>query len=309
MKKIINIILIIILSLFVYNRLSLLFIRKGNGYGTDVLDFYKQEKNSINVIGLGSSHTYTSLNPDIFYEKAKLKLYDFATQQQPTWITYHYLVEALKYQNPKYVILDVHMPTVENYNFASDSVNRDALDKMRMSQNKISAINTSVEKITNRYSYYANIIKYHTRYKELTKNDFATAFLGKTVDNSGYIGLAHENYTFTDNVLTNNIYKINEKSEIYLKKIIDLCKKNNINLIMIKTPCSYDTITIGKLNYIEQIAKENNILFLNYIKNIDTLNLDYAKDFYDSGHLSITGSQKITNDILNIIDSLEVQND
>lgn len=306
-KKIISIVLLTILSLFMFDRLSLLFVRKGNGYGTDVLNFYKQKENSIDIIGLGSSHTYTSLNPEIFYINSQLKLYNFATQQQPTWVTYHYLVEALKYQKPKYVIFDVHMPVVENSNFASESVNRDALDKMRMSKNKISAINASVEKWEDRYSYYVNIIKYHSRYKELTKNDFATAFLGRTVDNSGYIGLKNENYIFNDNLYTDDIYKINEKSEIYIKKIIYLCKKNNINLIMIKTPCSYDKIEIEKLNYIEKIAEENNVLFLNYIKNINNLKLDYSIDFYDSGHLSVTGSKKISLDILNNINNMEVK--
>lgn len=309
MKKVISIILLILLSLFVFCKLSLVFVRKGNGYGTDVLNFYKQKKNTIDVIGLGSSHTYTSLNPDIFYENSKLNLYDFATQQQPTWITYYYLKEALKYQKPKYVIFDVHMPVVENTNYASDSVNRDAIDKMKMSINKVNAINTSVESIDDRYSYYINIIKYHTRYKELTKSDIGTAFFGKTINNKGYIGLANDKYVFDGVTYNNQKLNINEKSEKYLNKIIDLCKENNIKLILIKTPCIYSSFDIAKLNYIEDIAKEKDVVFLNYIKNIDKLNLDYRFDFYDSGHLSISGSQKLSLNITNIINSMEVQDD
>lgn len=309
MKKVVSIALLIIFSIFIFCKLSLVFVRKGNGYGTDVLNFYKQKKNTIDVIGLGSSHTYTSLNPDIFYENLKLNLYDFATQQQPTWITYYYLKEALKYQQPKYVIFDVHMPVVENTNYASDSVNRDAIDKMKMSINKINVINTSVENINDRFSYYVNIIKYHTRYKELTKGDIATAFFGKTINNKGYIALTNDEYVFDGIIYNNQKLKINEKSEKYLNKIIDLCKEKNIKLILIKTPCVYNSFDIAKLNYIEDIAKEKDIMFLNYVKNIDKLNLNYNTDFYDSGHLSITGSQKISLDIVNTINNMEVQND
>lgn len=309
MKKVIGVILLIIFSLFVFCKLSLVFVRKGNGYGTDVLNFYKQKKNTIDVIGLGSSHTYTSLNPNIFYENSKLNLYNFATQQQPTWITYYYLREALKYQTPKYAIFDVHMPIVESNNYASESVNRDALDKMRMSKNKIEAINTSVEKISDRYSYYVNIIKYHTRYKELTKGDIGTAFFGKTVDNLGYIGLQNSGYVFDGVSYNNQKLAINKKSEEYLIKIIELCKENNVKLILIKTPCIYDSFSVAKLNYIEDIAKEKDVIFLNYVKDISNLNLNYKADFYDSGHLSVSGSQKLSFDITNIINSMEVHND
>ena len=36
------------------------------------------------------------------------------------------------------------------------------------------------------------------------------------------------------------------------------------------------------------------ILFLDYINNMTDLNLDYNKDFYDTGHLNKNGSIKFT---------------
>lgn len=59
---------------------------------------------------------------------------------------------------------------------------------------------------------------------------------------------------------------------------------------------------MSKLNYIKRIAKENDILFLDYINNINDLNLEYDKDFYDSGHLNKNGSIKLTE---SFIDNLE----
>lgn len=59
---------------------------------------------------------------------------------------------------------------------------------------------------------------------------------------------------------------------------------------------------MSKLNYIKRIAKENDILFLDYINNINDLNLEYDKDFYDSGHLNKNGSIKLTK---SFIDNLE----
>jgi len=217
MKKVIVIIVTIVLFVFILNTLSLLFVRKGNGYGTDVLNFYKQEKNSIDILVLGSSHAYSSFNPYLIKEKTGLNGYNFSTQQQPLWITYYYFKEALKYQKPKYVVLEVHMAAVGVEEFAEESINRDAIDKMRFSLNKINAINTSVEKNSERMSYYFNIIKYHSRYKELTMNDFKTTFCGKTVDNKGYIALPKTSCVFENtNSYNDEVQKISEKNEEYL---------------------------------------------------------------------------------------------
>jgi len=293
MKKVIIVIVTILLFILIFDKLSLLFVRKGNGYGTDVLNFYKQEKNSIDILFLGSSHAYSSFNPYLIKEKTGLNGYNFSTQQQPLWITYYYLKEALKYQNPKYIVLEVHMAVVGDQDFAEESVNRDAIDKKIFFLNKIKTINSSVE--DDRLSYYFNIIKYHSRYKELNITDIKTAFCGYTVDNKGYIALPKTNYVFENTTLYNNeIQNITEKNEEYLMNIIDLAKEKNIELILVKTPATYSSEAYKKLNYINEISKKNKIIFLNYIENLDTINLDYNNDFYDSGHLNGHGSNKFT---------------
>lgn len=294
-KKILIIILILIISMIAFNRLSILLVRKGNGYGSDVLNFYKQPRNTIDMIVLGSSHAYTSLNPYLIESETNLKTYDFCTQQQPLWITYYYLKEALKYQHPKYIVLEAHMAVVGNNDYAEEQVNRDAIDKMKFSTNKIDVIKNSVENKDDRVSYYLNIIKYHSRYKELNSVDIKTAFLGYTVDNKGYIALEENGYIFNnDSKFTDNDSELYKKNREYLYKIINLTKKENINLIIVKTPTSYNHEEMAKLNYIKKIAQENDILFLDYINNMTDLNLDYNNDFYDVGHLNKNGSIKFT---------------
>lgn len=295
-KKILIMIMILIISIAIFDKLSILLVRKGNGYGTDVLNFYKQQKNSLDLIVLGSSHAYTSLNPYLIENETGLKTYDFCTQQQPLWITYYYLKEALKYQHPKYIVLEAHMAIVGNYDYAAEQVNRDAIDKMKLSVNKIDVIKNSVGDKKDRTSYYLNIIKYHNRYKELNKVDIKTAFLGYTVDNKGYIALEETGYIFNnESEFTDNESELYKKNKEYLYKIINLTKKENIDLIIVKTPTSYNYEEMSRLNHIKRIAEENDILFLDYINNMTDLNLDYNKDFYDVGHLNKNGSIKFTN--------------
>ena len=71
--------------------------------------FYNEPKNSMDLLFFGSSHMYCSIDPVMLQEETGLTSYVFATQQQPLWITCHYMKEALKYQRPEKIFLEVHM--------------------------------------------------------------------------------------------------------------------------------------------------------------------------------------------------------
>lgn len=294
-RKIFVYLIFIIVFIFLFNKISILLIRKGNGYGTDILNFYQQKENSIDILVLGSSHAYSAINPYQIEEKTGLKAYDFCTQQQPIWLSYFYLKEALKTQSPKYIVVELHMAVFGDYDYAKESVNRDAIDKMKFSLNKLEAIKASVDPKEEKLSYYFNIIKYHSRYKELKDEDYKTAFLGETVDNKGYVALPKKDCVFNKNTINTDEEEIlYSKNLRYLKKIIALAKEKNIEIILVKTPAKYKEPEIKKLNYINRLALSENILFLNYVKNIDTINLDFNNDFHDQGHLNKEGSKKFT---------------
>ena len=259
------------LSLFMFlflislSVVSKIMVRKGNGYGTDVLSFYNEKKNSMDLIFFGSSHSYATFSPNVLKEETGLVSYNFSTQQQPLWITYHYMIEALKYQKPKYFVLDILM-AIKNFEYSSEGVNRDAIDKMKFSKNKIDAINVSVEKLSDRISYYFNIIKYHSRWNELGKTDILSLLHSNISPTKGFTYLKENTaeavkYDLKD---VTNVKKISKKNEEYLKKIINLAKENNIELILVKSPCTTTKEEQEYYNYIELIAKENDIKYLNY---------------------------------------------
>lgn len=72
------------------------------------LDFYKLEKNSVDVLLFGSSHAVTAFNPQVLYDNYGITSYNLGCEQQSPLITYYWLREALKYQTPKVVIIDTY---------------------------------------------------------------------------------------------------------------------------------------------------------------------------------------------------------
>ncbi len=82
-----------------------------------------------------------------------------------------------------------------------------------------------------------------------------------------------------------------------LKEIAQFCMRNNIQLVLITTPCwkSY-TEKINKKQYMKMgeaitlIQNEYNVKYLNYLNDIRF----EADDFYDSNHLSDVGAAKFS---------------
>lgn len=306
MKTAMKDLIFLIIFIILFSVCTNVFELKGNGYGSDVISFYNIEKNSLDAIFFGSSHSYASFSPDIIENETGLVTYNFATQQQPIYITYHYMLEALKTQHPKYFILETKMLSVDN-EYTIEGVVRDALDKMKLSKNKIDAIKVSVENKKDRLSYYLNIIKYHTRYNELNKNDLIIGLTQIGLKNRGYISLPSNEEIMINNESVINITekaKISEKNLEYLDKIVNLAEKNEIELIFVKASCQLTEDEQKKYNWLKEYAEEKNIDYIDYNKCLETLNLEIG-DFYDHGHLSGTGSEKISKNFSEYLNNLK----
>jgi hypothetical protein len=303
MKKII-VRLAVFLSIFILllTISSNILVRKGNGYGTDVYSFYHEKKDSLNLIFFGSSHSYATFSPNVLEEELGLKAYNFSTQQQPLWITYYYMKETLKYQHPDFWVLEILMTAYPD-DYMDEGVNRDAIDKMKFSFNKISAINNSVENNNDRLSYYFNIIKYHSRWNELTKWDLYCLLSSNISSTHGFtylknsVGIAE----YRDMTSVTERKDLTPKNNEYLLKIIELAKKNNIQLIFVKSPCTMLKEKQKVYNTICDIAEKNNIGYWNCNLMNEKLNLNYRTDFYDSGHVLGSTAIKITTNFANYL--------
>ena len=253
-----------------------------------------EEENSVDVMYFGSSHMYTSISPVDVWEESGIPSYILATQKQPFWISYYYMREALKYQKPKVVVLDIYRSDfLEEYE--EESVNRAAIDLLDFSYNKSQMIEASVPK-EERTSYYVNLIKYHGRWKELTKEDFDWSYRTKQDPLKGYVCL----YPTTPIDKRENLEGVTEvasmsdKTKEYLMKIIELAKKQDFELVLYKAPSNATKEQKAYYNAVEAIAKENNIHFIDYNMLYEEIGLDLSKDFYDENHVNLLGASKVS---------------
>ncbi len=267
-------------------------------YSTDLEEgsmtaaYYKEEKNH-ELIVLGDCEVYANISPMVMYEEQGITSYVRGNSQQMMWQSYFILEETLKYEKPEVVLLSIGgMKNSEE----DEAYNRLCIDQMKWSKQKIDIIRNSLTKNESFLSYVFPVLRYHDRITELKKEDFEYFFRTKQNTYNGF--LINKEVKPVENLPTKrklSNYKFCDKGYEYLDKITNLCKENNIELILAKMPASYPYWYEEYEKQITDYAQKNNLKYINLIDKTEEIGIDYKHDTYDAGlHLNLTGATKLS---------------
>lgn len=284
------------LAMFVlYMTLCVIHVKSLHGVD-QARNLYRQPGQKVDVLFLGSSHVHCNVDTQALWDEYGMAAYLCTSAEQPLWNSYHYLVEALKTQFPRVVVLDMYCPArfYEDYQEKWADQN---LNGMRLSFNKYEAVKTSVQK--NRMSYLLGFPMYHSRYDELTGEDFENFFWHRKTQArwKGYTPLSTKaELTELDLSYVTEVRKMTDKAQLYFDKIVELTRQEGIALALVSAPYMPEEEDQKVYNYIEQIAQEEGLLFLNYntTQRYREMGLDFQTDFADHTHLNEEGAAKYT---------------
>ncbi len=297
-KRVMGIVVFIIIFAVLFLHADRLLVRKsieGWWNTTAKIDgFYNSPEDEYDVMFFGSSNAYCSVNPLVLWEKTGVKSYVFATQQQPSWATYHYMVDAMERQKLDLAVVDVLMFS-KDAEYYDDGVNFTFCDNMPFSKNKLELIKASAPE-GERFNLACRFMKYHSRWNELSAADFKYRRSEMEDYSKGYCVLTS---TDTEGVHTDvskvaDCAALTEKNLLYLNKIIDLCKEQEVALMLIKTPSNATEEEKKYYNAVEAVAEERGVNFVDYNLCYDEIGLDLKTDFYDKTHLNVFGAEKFT---------------
>ena len=250
---------------------------------TKIRGFYQEEKDSLDFVFVGSSQLYAHIAPAVLWRDYGITSYDFAANEQPLWISYFYIKEALKNQKPKAIVLEVF--TIYGDDYEEEGVNHINLDDLPLSLNKLRAIHHSVPKEL-RYSYYFDLAKYHSTWSSLDKDKYLASFSDEPDPMKGYSPFVFEkNY---ENVARAEVVNQKEEAQIperaleWLDKIVELTKEEGVDLIFLKTPNGNEERQM-LYNSMTRYAEEKEIPFLNLNTVLD-----------GEAHINIIQAEKVT---------------
>ena len=251
------------------------------------------------VLFIGDCEVFESFIPAILWEEYGISSYVRGGAQQLVWHSYYMLEDALRYETPKAVVFNVY--ALKYGEPQKEAYNRLALDGMEWSSVKAEAIKASMTEEEHFIDYVFPFLRYHSRWDELTAEDFRYAFADKPlVSDSGYLmqtGVvpADTQAEFTPEPLFDP--NLPATAMAYLDKMRELCDRRGIELILIKAPTNfwryhwYDEWDEQVAAYADQYG----LAYYNLITKSDEMGLDMSTDTYDAGaHLNVYGAEKLT---------------
>ena len=268
------------------------------GHGQSLLRFREasQVKN-IDILFIGSSHASQGFDNRIFSSK-NISTFNMGSGLQTPQNSYYLLKQYVPNIKPKSIIMELYWDVLEyeNGNEACIDITSNSecslnLIKMNLSTYNFKIINSMVANYISRATYPLNNFKS----KNITNEKYISG---------GYFELAH-NDEYVKKTIANlkpREIKLQEKQLLYLNKIINYCKTENITLLFVTAPVSEESLRnitnySSIINKINGIMRKNNTQWLNFndVFYRKKMNLKSVKDFNDGAHLSNKGVVKFNN--------------
>lgn len=293
LKIIVSVTLFVALFLFLFYVVDATLAFKDNDGILPMADLYLYPKDSIDVLFLGSSHIGVNLDTEQLCNDYGIAAYKLWGPTQPLWNSYYNLVEALKYQRPKVVVLETLALThaIEYQSYAETVLN---ISGMRFSLNKIQDILVSVPE-QYRIDEITGFATYHDRYTQLESEDFEHYFWNYNFNSEKNIKNWNVVYPALAPSTTSLREPLGEKEETYFWKIVNLCQKKQLPLLLISAPYSIPDEEQARLNTLRDMIQTEQIPYLDYQTNYADIGIDYATDYGDdAGHFNSNGISKFT---------------
>ncbi len=268
------------------------------GDSTTIVDgFYAEKRNDIDLVVIGSSNSFCTVDPIVLYEEYGIAAYDFGSSSQPMNLSVLYLREALKTQQPKVVALEINMMTSDSVSSRGEAGLRWGFTNIPLSVDKLRCIYQSLGEVNAEYfTYVFPVFRYHNRWKELSKTDYTYFYKDKTNYTKGYLetqAVSETAVNLTDYGFEGEAW-IEEENVACLDEMVQLCRQKNVELLLFKSPTEnwhrYETAAVSALAG----ARGLQFVDFNELYSDGKIELDMAADFRDSQHLNDSGAQKVT---------------
>lgn len=295
-SKIMKVIISIVIVVGLLYLLQLLLMPKymsGVIEGAMVSEYYDEVKDH-DVIFIGDCELYENFSPVDLWREYGINSFIRGGAQQLIWHSYYLLEETLEYEKPDVVVFNVlsmkyDVPQKETYN-------RMAIDGMKWSSSKINNIKASMTEEEEFLDYVFPILRYHSRWNQLTSEDFKYLFTKDKVTHNGYymrvdvmpLKTIPEPKPLTD-------YQLGENSYKYLDMMRELCEKEGVELVLVKAPTLYPHWYKEWDEQIVEYADTYGLDYYNFVNEIGEIGIDFNLDTYDGGlHLNLSGAKKMT---------------
>ena len=316
MKKIKNyfwviyLFLFLIIFLFLFIKISYLF-RHITVNRKNIVGYYAEEENTIDVVLIGGSSTYVYWAPYEAWNAEGIVSYCFSADSMSPTLLKGMIEEASKTQSPQLYIIDLRAldVTEEHPGFYSEAYLRNITDSLKYSKvrNQMIKYSFNIEQPQLKYDIakYIDFCMYHSLWQDLKEINYAYRNNDVVNENKGFhftTDLFHEKLERRDYTDVEYELPLSEQTNQILIDLLDYCKDNDVRALFTLNPIYQDkSDTKARYNYIERIVNEYGYEFLDTNEYYDEMGIDFTRDFYHRDHVNLYGAEKYTHFLANYI--------
>ena len=267
-----------------------------SNYTKRIHEFYKEDKDSLDAVFIGSSNTHAFWSPLYAWKNHGIATFNYSADAQ-TILSYRYMIEeVIKYQPQAVIVITLSSPIVapnkEYFHSLTDAMPF-SLTKLRLIDDYSKQNDLTLK---DRLEYYITLYRYHSRWDSLAASDFEKT--ETTVPKAPNCGNSYRNkslniksiYTETDETAD-----LPENTQTVLNNLLDYCEEQNLSVLFLRTPQAGRTKSaLAKMNAMYSLIESRGFPVLKMHSLSDEIGLDLEYDFYDKYHTNIHGSLKYT---------------
>ena len=303
-----------ILKLSCFGLIFMLFLSGAAGFlkvnslpdSVRIKGFYLEPKDSLNMVTIGASETYTAIAPGLLWKECGFTSYNYSVAGSPISIVKSQVKEILANQDPKVIVIEINGTLQDDEYQINEKRLRKYIDNIPWSVNKINTIKEIVPE-DQQTEYFIPFLKYHSNWQSLDLC-IANFYLQSRMMLEGSSRLkgfqtisgAEETKSKVIDVKGDtSVLPLSEKAEYYLRDLLQYLKDEGIdNVLFMRTPHRITKKSYPfyqRANEAEKIIKEYGFPYVNFETQKDEIGLSMMDDFYNNHHLNLYGQKKFTN--------------
>ncbi|MDD6077900.1 MAG: hypothetical protein PUB80_05670 [Clostridiales bacterium] len=297
-KALLRTLAFLLIVVLLYLLLTQFFLVNNETDTRNILGFYLEPKNSLDVILIGASELYTGFSSPMAWSQYGFTSYPLAITAAPGKLYSSMLTETVNRQKPKVVVVEINGFLYDDGDTLEEVALRKWIDNIPMSANKLATIRELVPKDL-QYSFLCRMAKYHDNWKH-PRACLTTVSEKLKMLRHGY-SQTKSFYTKASSIAPGTEPNCREQSlnatnEQLLRNFCDRCKELGVEQVLFLRMPHRSILPAGEEIFarVNAIAAEYGYDFVSFDKAFDEIGLDSDLDFYNDEHMNSLGMEKFT---------------
>ena len=253
--------------------------------------FHDLEENTVEVMVYGSSHAWRGFDVMAMYEEYGVGAYNYGCNWQHINTTRLFIEDSFRTQKPKVILIETYKvgELLDNIDMNGEVLYTREISQFDGKQRYLKQVFGNE---TYRYvSYYIPFVAFHSNWNNLTRENFDRNI--NTIDfkkTMGYYSSSEVTKVKMPDYTQFYQEELSSKAVDELDAIVELCDKNDVEIIFYAAPNAYDYRYDEAM---KEYAEKTGTKYINLFEYMDEMVFDPNTDFWDKGHLNSSGSKKV----------------